>query len=97
MDLTAGDIDILLVDFVIECCPVLNDCSRSWAEDRKIILVLAHKMISLNFYSTDPGMTINSEMYSKLGMNVALTTCKHIHEGWMRISKLRETIVDWSD
>ena len=53
MDLTTHDIDTLLFDWAIQCCPMLNNCPESWDADRMAVLAIAHKMIDPNFYSTE--------------------------------------------
>jgi len=94
MKLKLEDLDILLFDFATECYFSFRNYPKHYEEDKKAILKIAHKMISPNFSSTNPGMTIQRKIREELGLNIPLSTCKQINDGWIRISKL---MTAWND
>lgn len=90
------DLDILWWDWAFFCCPSFVDC-LDYEEDKKIVIELANNMVSPNFFSTDPEMTMHCTFMGELGIMVTPSICKKIRDGWLRIYRLQQKIVDWID
>jgi hypothetical protein len=90
------DLDILWSDWAFHCCPSFVGC-LGYEEDRKIIVELARKITNPNFFSTDLNMTMHSTFMGELGIMVTPVVCKQIRDGWLRIAKLQQKMVNWVD
>jgi len=88
MKLKLEDMDILLFDFTVECYLSFRNYPKHYEEDKKVILNIAHKMISSNFHSTNPAENIHREILEELGLFITPTIYKQMYNGWIRISKL---------